>query len=227
MGTEAVWVPLAISALSAGASVYNQQQQAHKAEDISNDLMRTQQRKQHEADALVNENVGRLKASTGDAERQASLQGFLQQLRQNSNPQSGGVNVPGASDRFQQDTASGKAAIQNFGTGRADIMSRIMGPTLQRINENAMTARTGSDVAGVAREASGDAWLQQLRQQKNVLNPWISAASQFGNGVAGGMASSGFGVPDAPLETPAITATRMSYVPPALRRAGTAGAWGG
>ena len=100
----------------------------------------------------------------------------------------GGINVPGASDRFQGDVASGKATIQNFGTDRAGIMSRIMGPTVQRMHESQMTARAGSDVSGIARDASGQAWLDQLRQQKNVLNPWISAASQLGNGAAGAMA---------------------------------------
>lgn len=222
MGTESLWVPLAISALSAGGAVYNQQDQAHKAQDIADNTIRMQQTKQHQADDVLNANVDRMKASTGDAERQASLDGFLSQLRANATQQGGSSGVPGtASARAKGDAAAGTVAIQGYGTNRADILSRIMGPTVQRMHENQMTARAGSDVSGIARDASGQAWLDQLRQQKNVLNPWISAASQLGNGVAQGMASSGWGTPDPKLEVPQITAQRMSYVPPALRPWGT------
>jgi hypothetical protein len=219
MGTEAAWVPFVISALSAGAGVVNQQQQAHRQEDISNQMVRSQQSRQHEADAVLNQNLDALSKSNADQARSDSLQGFLGQLRANQANASGGAVVPGAaSDRAQAEAASGKAAIQNYGTGRADILSRIMGPTLQRVNEQNMTNRAGDEVRGIGRNAQGDAWLAQLRTAQNVQNPWVNAASQVGQGVASGMAGSGWNPNDPALEVPQINAQRMSYTPPMLRR---------
>jgi hypothetical protein len=216
MGTEAFWVPLAISAIGAGASGYNTYQQQKRQEDLANQGMRTQQMRQHEADRAINQNLEALSQSNPDSERQASLEGFMQALRANSLQQSGGANVPGtASDRAKREAATGTAAIQNYGTNRADILSRLMAPTLQRVGEANLTNRTGSDVTGIGRNAQGDAWINQLRMAQNVRNPWIDAAGQVAQAYGGNMAMGS----SMPSETDILAAKRNAtiasgYVPP-------------
>jgi hypothetical protein len=193
MGTEAVWVPLAISALGAGASAYNQHQVAKRQEDEAQNASMTQQRKQHEADARLNQELSALSASGPDAERKASLEGFLQQLRANAGAAGGDSNVINASDRFKKDSAASGAAIKNYGTTRSDTLSRINAPGFQRRREGYSINRAGDDVTGIGRDANAEAFLSQLRMNAIRANPWLEAAGQVAQGVGSGMAASGWG----------------------------------
>lgn len=216
MGTEAVWVPALISALGAGAGVVANQQARRKQEDIATEQMRGQQTHQHQADAMLNSELDRLKGSNADASRKASLEGFLSQLKANQ-ANAGGASTPGGA-RYQADTTAAGADIKNYGTGRADTMSRIAAPGLQRVAEGQSINRTLGDVAGESRNASGDAFLQALRANSVQANPWLIAGGQVAQGAGSAMASSGWGAQDPALEVPAITAQRQSYIPPYLRR---------
>jgi len=210
MGTEAFWVPLAISALGAGASAYNTHQTAQRQEEVAQNASMKQQRKQQEADARLNSELDTLSASGPDAERKASLDGFLQQLRANAGTASGGSNVINASDRFKTDSATANAAIKNYGSGRADTLSRISAPGLQRQREGYDINRAVSDVQGIGRDANAEAFLSQLRLNSIRPDPWISAAGQLAQGVGSGMAASGWGTdPMSGLGDIPITAQRM------------------
>jgi hypothetical protein len=188
MGTESLWVPLAISALSAGAGAYNNKRAADKQEEVATNMSRQQQRHQRDADAALDGNLDALAASDGDAERQQSLDGFLQQLRANQQSSRGTPGSEGG-ERFQQDSATAQAAVKNYGGKRSDVLSRIAAPGRQRQNEGIAANRAQDDVAGIARNASGDEFLKRLRMQSIVPDPWLMAASQVGQGVASGMAS--------------------------------------
>ena len=192
MGTEAIWVPLAISAVGAGASAYNQHQVAKRQEEVAQNSSVRQQRKQQEADARLNSELDTLGTSGPDAERKAALDGFLQQLRANAGEAGGSSNVIGGSDRFKKDSATSGAAIKNYGTTRADNLSRISAPGMQRRREGYGINRAGDDVAGIGRDANAEAFLSQLRMQSIRANPWIDAAGQIAQGVGSGMAASGW-----------------------------------
>jgi hypothetical protein len=212
MGAE-VLVPLAISALGVGAQAYGQHQQAVKAEDISTDLLRKQQMGQREADASVNQTLDKFGRSTGEAERQQSLQGFLQQLRGSQAQAAGGDTPSTASDRAQMDAAAGRSAIQNYGTQRADNLSRIVGPGQQRVNEQALVGRTGDEINAAQRNAQMQQYLAQLRMQRNTVDPWLQAGGQLAQSYGSSMAGSGWNPNDAPLQGVNINAQRMLEVP--------------
>lgn len=192
MGTEAVWVPLAISALGAGASAYNTHQTAKRQEEVAQNASMTQQRKQQEADARLNQELDTLSASGPDAERKAALDGFLQQLRANSGAAGGTSNVINASDRFKGDSANAGAAIKNYGTTRAGSLASINAPSLQRRREGYGINRAESDVQGIGRDANAEAFLSQLRMNSIQRDPWLDAAGQIAQGVGSGMAASGW-----------------------------------
>lgn len=193
MGTEAIWIPLAISALGAGAGAYNTHQTAKRQEEVAQNASMKQQRKQQEADARLNSELDTLGTSGPDAERKASLDGFLQQLRANAGEAGGTSNVIGGSERFKKDSAASGAAIKNYGTTRADNLSRISAPGMQRRREGFSINRAGDDVAGIGRDANAEAFLSQLRMNSIRPDPWITAAGQIAQGVGAGMAASGWG----------------------------------
>lgn len=186
MGTEAFWVPLALTALGTGANMYNENRVAQRQEDESTKLMTTQQRQQQKADAALNDNLTSLEGSTPEAERQKALGGFLEMLRANSSSAEGGGSIAGASDRYGQDAATSQAAIQNYGVNRADNLSRIVAPGRQRMNEDIATGRTGDVVAGVARDADAERFLSMLRMNSIRSNPYLEAGGQIANGAAAG-----------------------------------------
>jgi hypothetical protein len=189
MGTESVWVPLALAAVSAAGTAYNQYDVAKKQNAASTDMMRTQQTRQREANAQTDQQIAAIKNSNADSARQQSLDGFLSTLRANAVNSRGTTPVLGG-DRFQADANSTNAAIQNYGTNRADILSRILAPMEQRRNEVQGMARTNDELAGIARNAEADRFLSQLRMQNIHANPWISAGSQVAGAAAGAMAGS-------------------------------------
>ena len=214
MGTSALWVPLAISALGAGASAYNQHQTVKRQEEVAQNASMKQQRKQQEADARLNSELDNLSTSGPDAERKASLDGFLQQLRANAGEAGGTSNVIGGSDRFKGDSATSGAAIKNYGTARADNLSRINAPGFQRRREGYGINRAESDVQGIGRDANAEAFLSQLRMNSIRPDPWLGAVGQVAQGVGSGMAAGGYGSRMDGLGDIPITAQRIPTASP-------------
>lgn len=190
MGTEAVWVPYAIAALGAGATAYDNVNTRRKQEAASEQMSLNQQRVQKRADQTINDTLSGLEQSTADDERKAAMDGFLQQLRSNSGAAGGTSNVVNASDRFKQGNATSEAAIKNFGTTRADQLSRIVSPTRQRTNEGIDVGRANSEIGGIARDADAQRFIDQLKIQSIHNNPWLQAGGQLAMGVGSGMAAS-------------------------------------
>lgn len=191
MGTEAGWVPYVLAAVAAGGTAYNEHNVARQQANVEEQRNRAAQRSQHDIDAQLNERMAKLKQSTGEAERKQSLQGFLDELRANRTAQTGGEAPFSGSSRFASENEAAKAAIQNYGTKRADLLSRIVGPLQQRTNENVDTARTLSDTATTGQIAAMQDAMYRARAARIRANPWISAASQFAGALAGGMAGAG------------------------------------
>lgn len=189
MGTESIWIPLAISALGAGATAYDQNRVARQQKEEATDLMKTQQRKQFQADALLNENTAALGQSSPEEERQKAMAGFLETLRANAGNAAGTSTDVASGGRYGEDAAAAKADIQNYGTNRSDMLSRIVAPSRQRQNERFAIGRTADEVSGVSRDADAERFLSQLRMQSIRANPWITAGGQVAQGVATGMAA--------------------------------------
>lgn len=188
MGTEAVWVPYVIAALGAGAGAVNARQVAKKNEQIQNRGIAAQAARQRDADARLAAATAEQARSTPEAERAQSLDDFTSQLRAAKTAASGTTDVPMGSDRYQTDDTAAKADIQNYGGQLADITSRLVAPMRQRQREREQLGRAESDVAGISRNAMGDAWLTQLMQSSVQPNTALSIAGPMLTGAAGAMA---------------------------------------
>jgi hypothetical protein len=190
MGTGAEWVvPAIISAVSTGAGVYHTKQVADDQDKMAARGITAQQAKQRQIDERLSNEISNLESSSPEDERAQSMEQFMQQLRATRGEAEGSPTV--GSQRYGQDTQASQAGIGNYGEKLAGTASRINAVGEQRRNENFSLNRAAGDVTGLAREASGESFLNRLRMQGVQRNPWIDAASQLGNGIAGGMAASG------------------------------------
>ncbi len=195
MGTEAVWIPMAIAAVGAGASAYNTYQTGRNQDRALAASIQQQQVRQREADALVRAQLERTGQSTPDAERQTAMQEYLTQIQRAQAQAEGGLGVMGdVSARYAGDAGSAGQAIRDYATGTADIYSRIDAPLRQREREGIEFSRLGSDINTLGMLSGSDQYLADLRLRRaGQRNPWIDAFSQAAQGYAGGMSDSGWG----------------------------------
>lgn len=210
MGTEAAWVPLVLSAIGTGATAYTAHQTAKEQDRAAAQGIRQQAERQRQADERVSQEVNALEQSSPEAARQQATDAFMSQLRRTRQQAVTGGPV-GASDRYQTDMEQAGADVQDFGGKVAKTLARINAPTLQRIGEGQQFARLSSNLNQIGRFASGDDFLNQLRMRGIRANPWVQAGGQILTGVAGGMASSGYGQSKYGVNDP--RATRRVDVP--------------
>jgi hypothetical protein len=187
-GAEAWIVPAIISAIGTGASVYQTKKVANDQDAAAAQGIRAQQGKQREIDQRMSGEIDQLEQSSPEDERTQAMDRFMTQLRA-TRGEAEGTTTPGVS-RYGADTEASQAGIGNYGTKVADILSRISSASEQRRNEAIGMNRANSDSAGIAREANGSDFINQLRMGSIQRNPWVDAAGRLANGVAGGMAGS-------------------------------------
>jgi hypothetical protein len=192
MGTEALWVPLALAAAGTGVDMYNTKKTADKRDDLALAGLKRQQAHQRNADARISTELGAMEGSSPEDERQASLNQYLTQLRAARSPAQGQQGGPGGS-RYREDSRTASAGIDNFGNKVAGTMARIGAAGKQRQVERRGISRMASDVGGIARNASGDNAVNKLKIDAVQLNPWLQGLGAVlkAAGAAYGMAGPG------------------------------------
>lgn len=186
----AVAVPLALSALSAGANYYNTRQVAKDQEAIQSQGLADQRARQQQADAEVANAVGAIERSTPEAAQKEATDQFLSQLRRNRSQAVGEEGLGGR--QFAQDLAGANADVTRHGDEGADILARLNAPGRQREAEGVTLGRTASNIGTIGRNAGADAFLTDLRMRNVQRNPWVDAAGTFTGGLGSGLAASGY-----------------------------------
>jgi hypothetical protein len=190
MGTEAVWVPLALAAVGAGTSYYNTQQTAKRQDNSLADQIRQQSARQREADTQVNDLVQKRAGSDAAGERAQTLGGYLDQVRAATGASTSGLGQVGrTSDAYQQSANDAALGVADYGQKTAQLMSRIDAPAQQRQREALENAQFQTDLGLIKRNASGDDYLARLRLQNIRANPWLTATSQLAGGAASAAAT--------------------------------------
>lgn len=194
MGTEAIWVPLVMSAVGAGATAYAGNQAAKRQDRELANRLRAQGQKQREADAKVGQLLDQRQGSNADAERGSILDKFREAMTATGDNSTAGLQQVGALSQAAKDgTADAALGIGGYGDQVADLLSRIDAPQAQRQRESNENTRFGQDIAGIMRRSQGDDFLSELRLQGIRPNPWLQAAGSVLQGAAGGMAGGGGG----------------------------------
>lgn len=191
MGTGAeLAIAAGLTAAGTGAQAYNSYQTAKREDKTAALGIRQQAARQREADSRVAQQVDQLRASTPEAARQAASNSFLEQLRRNR-AQAIDAGTPGAtSAAYREDAGQAQDDVAAYGARTAGNLARISAPDLQREREGQGFARTGSDLAQIGRNARGDAFLQQLRQQAaGQRNPFLDVAGSLLTGAGNAYAT--------------------------------------
>ncbi len=194
MGTEALWVPLAIGAASAGAGYINSQRTARRQDEALAQQIRDQVAARQAAAQRVAQTVQETAASAPEQDRAGALQGYLDALRAHRAAASGAMATPGGtSAAFQQDARDAAGGVQDYGDRVADLMARIDAPALQRQREGFAIGNLGVDLARLRSKAQGMDFLNELRLRGIRRNPWLDLATQTGQSAAWTMARRGNG----------------------------------
>lgn len=178
MGTEAVWMPMLMTALSAGAQMYNTRRTENKQDAANANAIRSQARIQREADARVNEETQRLEQSRSESERAKALESYGSQLRTNRAAVQSGLVPNGGSDALEGWAANASQAVDAGADKAAGLMARMDAPAYQRMNEGFSRGMLATDLDRTAREAQGRAFLDDLRLRSIRRNPWLDAGAQ-------------------------------------------------
>lgn len=185
MGTEAIWVPLVLGAVSAGTQYMNNRQQARRADRVALDSLRTNAQRQRRADEVTQKLISETGKSTDKEERSSTMSGFLKQLQKAQVDSHAGLQIQGAAnDAFARDAAQAALGIDAEGTKYADLASRLDSPFLQRRNEQRLRTDAALDIDLVGREQQGADRTSDLRLRAIRSNPWLDAMSAVTRGAA-------------------------------------------
>ena len=204
MGTEAFWIPAALTALSAGGQYVNQQQANSRQNAAEVQAIGNQQSLRDKANSQVRALTSQIAHNDPTAEAAKSTGDYVAALRKNAagstqgGSTTGGTqtfgastsalppsSVAGANARYGQSIASGQKEVQDFGDTYANEMGQLDAATRQRQNEGlAMgTAATGLNTLGL--QSYGQNFVDQLRAQAaGQTNPWITLGSNLIGGAA-------------------------------------------
>ena len=183
------WIGVGIAIAGAALGAYNAQQTAKKQDRALAAQITQQGKKQQQASAKISEALAAQAQSDPADEQAQQMESYLSTLRQGQ--QNAGLNTgPGGfSEEYRRGTAEAGEQLGEYGTGRADLLSRIDAPRLQRQNEGIMFDTLGNELRMIGSEASGQAYLDQLRYNSIQQDPWLDAlgsvATSYGKGMAG------------------------------------------
>ena len=196
MGTEAFWVPLAVSALGSTAEAVNQRNANNKAQGVETQNILQQQDLENTA-ANGAKNLTKAIANSSPAALANKSEGqFVQTLRNNeagasntgSNTTSDnnlfGQSVSAlptstvGSSRFKQGNAAAQTEVGQYGTDLANSMANINAPVLQRQQEGQGMQSYATGLNLLNGQSQSENFVNQLRAEAaGQANPYVSAVS--------------------------------------------------
>lgn len=189
MGAEAIWIPLAMSALGAGINYTEQRKVAKRQDNILAGQIQQNSARQAEADRAVSDTLRNAAASTSEDSRGSAAAQYLDQVRAAQAGATRGLGQVGAvSGAYQQAANDAALGVGDYAAKTANLMARIDAPAQQRQQEAQSSDRLRSELGLIGRKAEGDDYLAQLRLRNVRANPWAGVAAQLMGGAAQGMA---------------------------------------
>lgn len=176
-------LPLLLAAIGGTTSAVNTGISNRRRDRAAEEGIRQQGETQAEANRRVNERVADIAQSTPEAERTASLEGFLDTLRSSSETV-GGETDPLAlgGQRFAERVTGGEAVTRQRGTETAGILSRIDSPLRQRAREQGRIGDTALSLNELGRQSSAQDFITQLRVASKRPNTIVEALAQTAKG---------------------------------------------
>lgn len=203
MGTEAFWIPAAMTALSAGGEYVNQKQANDRQNDAEIAAQQHQQQYEDQANQasrtltqkIAKDSTNQIASkSTGDyvAALRKNAAGSTQGGSTKSGDQTFGASTSAlapasaASSRFDAGSAAAQKEVQDYGDTYAKDMGGIDAATRMRQNEGLDMQSLATNLNMINNKSYGTNFVDQLRSQvAGRTNPWVSLAS----GALGGLAN--------------------------------------
>lgn len=194
MGTEAFWIPAALTALSAGGSAYNTISSNNRAQKAQIAGLDQQTALRQKAAGAVSKTIQNTAQSNPNALAAKSTGDFINQLRTNSqatNPTLSGTPLgAGNTDpRYAKAMASASSTLGAYQAKQADDLGEMNGAVRQRQQEGLAQSTLGTQLGLYGAQSGADSFLTQLRAASaGQQNPWISLGAGVAQGAAGGAA---------------------------------------
>jgi len=199
-------VMLALAAAAAGTTYYNTQKTAQRQDNQMAAQLRQQGKRQHDADAKVNELITKTAGSNPDSEKADILGKYMAQMQATGGNATQGLGQVGAvSDAYTKSANDAALGIGDYGKHVAGLLSRMDAPGMQRTGEALDAARFESDLNRIKRFSAGDDFLAKLKFDQIRRNPYLDlasglmggASSAMGAGAGAGATGSGTGIASA------------------------------
>jgi hypothetical protein len=198
MGTEALWIPIALAAASTGVSYYNNKQLENRQDDILVHGIQQQRKRQGDVNKATDELLSKFATSNAEGDKAKANAAYTQALAANKPMVNAGLTkVGGASKDYAAGSQDAALGVADYGKLLSGLMSRIEAPQDQRAREGVMLGNYGVEVDRQGRMSRGDDYINQLRLKAQRSNPWLSAlsaalqgaATATGSGEGGGLMS--------------------------------------
>lgn len=193
MGTEAVWVPLVLAAVSTAATVYSTRQAAKKKDNALAAQIEASTKKEREASERANQLIDQQASSDPAAERQTALGQYIQALRSGGGAATAGLTAQkgAVSSRFAKEAEEAALGVSQYGDKQAGLFSVIDSARRQREREATERGRAAMDIDAISRRARAQDFLLGLKTDAVRRNPYLDAAAQFTGAYAGNMGAMG------------------------------------
>ncbi len=201
MGTEAFWVPVALSALSEGANYANQKQASNNAGNVLAQSLQQQQGYRDQALANVGKTTQQIAQDNPTQIQSQATADYVSNLRKNaagstvggstsSSPTTYGASTSSlpssvsGSSRYKASLPASQQQVENYGNQYAGEMGGIDAAVRQRQNEGLEMQTLGTGLNTLNLQSYGANFVNQLRaQQAAQPNPWVSLfAGMLGSG---------------------------------------------
>lgn len=193
MGAAVGAVPLLLTALGTAAQVYNTNRTLSAQDNEAARGIRRQSDIQRRADARVNAEVDTLAQSSNADERAQRMQDYLKTLGTARQKTEAGLDNEALGSAFNEAGDKAKGELAAEGSTRANLMSGIDAPGLQRQGEAFGFGNLATDVGLIGRESAGQQFLTDLRMRSQRRNPWLDFGGSALQGLGQGMATRGTG----------------------------------
>jgi hypothetical protein len=213
MGTEAFWVPAAISAVGALGQGVNQMQAQKRSSNAEVQALDNQAQYRENANSQVKNLTQQIATNNPNQIAAKETGDFVNTLRKNqagsANPGATGAApgdtnfgapvsamppAAGASSRYKTGTANAQKETQQYGTDYASEIGNIDAAVKQRQNEGLALNSLGTNLNTLGAESYTKNFVDQLRSQTaGQSNPWVGLFSNMLQKGASAYATGGAG----------------------------------
>jgi hypothetical protein len=184
MGTEAFWVPAAITALGTMAGGVNQKQAANRQDAAQAQAIIDQQKIQSQATSAAGKTIQEIQDSSPNQLAAAATGEYVKQLRQNeagaSGPASALAPTAGGSSRYKSDVTAAQTGVNQFGDKYAGDLGKMDAAVRQRQNEGLDMQDIGTKLNTLGAQSYSTNFVDQLRASlAGTPNPYAALGANL------------------------------------------------